>query len=275
MGRMGGGSLKARLLIGVVVAGFALFTYFFASEDENLYTREKEKVAWKEESQEVQFGLTAMKELVPQFGGRSDDVQAQRELEAIGAELIVALEKMTKITDHPYEYSFTLLDDDQTVNAFALPGGPMFVTEALYYKLNRAQLAGVMGHEMGHVIERHSNQRMAKQKLGQGLTGAAVMASGDYNTAQVAGMVNNFIQMKYGREDELESDAWGLDLMVLAGYDPREMIEVMNVLAEASGGSGGQPEWASTHPDPKSRISEIEAWIAKKFPDGVPEGLRR
>lgn len=263
-----------RLIIGAVMALIALGSYYFATS-ENPYTGESERVNMTPQ-QEVAMGLQAMKEMIPQFGGRTDEPNNQRVLEEVGNELLGALEAETKVEDHPYEYSFTLLNDEQTVNAFALPGGPMFITEALFHRLqNRAQLAGVMGHELGHVVERHSAERMAKQQLGQGLTGAAVIASGDMSTAQAAQMVNNFVQMKYGREHELESDELGLRLMVRAGYDPREMIGVMKILAEASGGSARAPEWASTHPDPESRITEIEAWIKKNFPDGVPDKLRK
>jgi predicted Zn-dependent protease len=200
-------------------------------------------------------------------------------VEAVGERLLVALKQMYAEQlggqPLPYEFSFTLLEDDNTVNAFALPGGPTFITEALYKRLEtEGQLAGVMGHEIGHVVHRHGAERMAKQQLTQGLTGAAVMVAGDPSAQQVASMVGNFIMMSYGREDELECDAEGIELMVRAGYDPRSMVGVMKILKEASGGGGNAPEWASTHPHPENRIELIEQKIQEMYPDGVPEGLK-
>ncbi|MCA9304546.1 MAG: M48 family metalloprotease, partial [Phycisphaerales bacterium] len=135
------------------------------------------------------------------------------------------------------------------------------------------QLAGVLGHEVGHVIERHGAQRMAKQQLTQGLVGAAGVAGDSQTAAQMAAAIGNLVNMSYGRDDELESDGWGIELMVNAGYDPRAMIGVMEILRDAGGG-GRQAEFFSTHPNPENRIEKIEAAIHKLFPNGVPDGLK-
>jgi predicted Zn-dependent protease len=88
-----------------------------------------------------------------------------------------------------------------------------------------------------------------------------------------AQMVGNMINLKYGREDELESDSYGLQFMAAAGYDPRSMIRVMEILKEASGGQG-PPEWMSSHPDPGNRSERIQAAVDKLFPQGVPADLK-
>ena len=171
-----------------------------------------------------------------------------------------------------------MLDDPETVNAFALPGGPIFITTALFNRLEtEGQLAGVLGHEIGHVVGRHSAERIANQKLTEGLTGAVVVATSDGqdpNTAaaRIAQLVGNFINMSYGREDELQSDELGVVFMAEAGYDPRSLIGVMEILEAASGGASG-PEFASTHPNPGNRVARIEETIAEVFPNGVPNGL--
>ena len=100
------------------------------------------------------------------------------------------------------------------------------------------------------------------------------MGSGDYTATQLAQMVGGMINMKYGREDELESDALGVRIMAEAGYDPRSMLRVMEVLDKASSGSR-QPEFLSTHPNPGNRLEHIKAEIAKRFPSGVPDNLKR
>lgn len=162
-----------------------------------------------------------------------------------------------------YPYSFSVANYRE-INAFALPGGPVFITEGLLRQLKtEGELAGVLGHEIGHVIARHSSERLAKQQLTQGLLSALVVGSGDYNAAQVGQLVGSMINMKYGREDELESDALGVRIMAEAGYDPKAMIRVMEVLAKASSGSR-QPEFFSTHPAPENRSARIKAEIEKR-----------
>ncbi|MNC91368.1 TPR repeat-containing protein YfgC precursor [compost metagenome] len=100
------------------------------------------------------------------------------------------------------------------------------------------------------------------------------VGSGDYSTAQIAQVVGGLINMKYGRDDEIESDRLGVRVMVDAGYDPRAMLRVMEVLAKASSGSG-RPEFLSTHPNPGNRTGQIQAEIEKRFLLGVPDGLKK
>ena len=270
-----GGSFKLRLIIGVIVALVAVGGYFFGTS-ENPFTGEDQRVGDLTPAEEVRFGLAAMPELTQQFGGESGNQEGQATVDRVGRTLLDAAYALYEVEPGSvdWKFSFTLLDDDEIVNAFALPGGPTFITDALYNQIeSEGQLAGVMGHEIGHVIHRHGAQRMAKQKLTQGLTSAAVMASGDYTAGRMAQMVGNFVQMSYGRDDELQCDREGLVLMSKAGYDPRSMIGVMEILNRASGGKGGTPEWASTHPNPENRIERIKAIIDELYPDGVPGDL--
>jgi predicted Zn-dependent protease len=161
------------------------------------------------------------------------------------------------------DWQFAVVNSHQ-INAFALPGGFIYVNRGLVERAeNLSELAGVLGHEIGHVLGRHSAERLAKQQLTQNLIGAVVVGSGGgYDTAQIAQMVGSLINMKYGREDELESDSLGLRLMREAGYDPKAMIGVMQALEKASGG-GRQPEFASTHPNPGNRIQKIREELQK------------
>jgi beta-barrel assembly-enhancing protease len=125
------------------------------------------------------------------------------------------------------------------------------------------ELAAVLGHEIGHVIARHASEHLAKAQLTQGLIGAAVIGTGDYSTAQIGQLVGSLINMRYGRDDELEADALGVRIVAESGYDPRSMIRVMEALATASGGSR-QPEFFSTHPHPQNRVARIREEIEKR-----------
>ena len=271
-GLIGGG--KGRIVVAVVIALIALVSFWFGTQ-ENPITGEKERVSLSLE-QETRMGLSSAPEMVQQMGGQvPQSSEAAQFVRQTGEKLMRESGLADKMRENnvPWQFSFTLLDDPNTVNAFALPGGPVFITTALLDRLeNEAQLAGILGHEIGHVVERHGAERMAKQQLGQQLAGAAAVGTGDLSAAQATQFISGFINMSYGRQDELESDTYGLNYMIEAGYDPREMVRVMEILKEASGG-GGQPEFMSTHPLPESRIEDIKAFVEKKFPDGVPESL--
>lgn len=262
-------------IIALVMAGIALFRYF-GSQQINATTGEKQHVGITT-GQEIALGLQAAPEMEQQYGGPSHDIQGQRLVEEVGNRLL----RIPSLQKNPYKFQFHLLADTDTINAFALPGGQIFITTALARKLRtEGQLAGVLGHEVGHVIERHSAQQIAKQQLSQGLTGAAVLATYDPNNprsqggAAIATLVANLVNLKYGRNDELQSDREGVKYMAEAGYDPRAMIGVMQVLQESAKG-GRTPEFFSTHPNPENRSQRIKEAIQKQFPNGVPDGLKK
>ncbi|MEX2171625.1 MAG: M48 family metallopeptidase [Pirellulales bacterium] len=267
---------KMRLIMAAVIALIAVVSYYGMPGDVNQITGESERVALTEEADEMALGLQALPQVMDQHGGPTNDANAQRHVKQIGNELVRALAEAIASDGRqiPYKFDFHLLADPQLVNAFALPGGQIFITEALYSQLEtEGQLAGVLGHEVGHVIERHGNKRMAKDKLFSGLAMAGGVAGGDVESARMSQAVAQMVSMSHGREDELASDKWGVKLTAMAGYDPRAMIGVMEVLDRAGGG-GGQPEFFSTHPKPANRVEYIEGVIAEEFPEGVPEGLK-
>ena len=265
---------NSRFIIGAVVLLIGLIGYFGKSSI-NPVTGEKQHVSLTQD-QEVALGLQAAPQMAEEFGGLDPDEDAQRLVQQVGEKLVTS----GPGSKTEYKFNFHLLRDPQTVNAFALPGGPVFVTRALFDRLqNEAQLAGVLGHEVGHVLERHSAEQMARTQLAQSVVGAAgVAASDDHGHGQTAYMAAAFAaqmaQLKYGRNDELEADHWGIKNMSGAGYDPREMIAVMEILKQSSGGSR-QPEFMSSHPDPGNREQKLEAEIQQDFPSGVPSDLTK
>lgn len=262
-----------RLLIAAVIAIFSLITYFGARQT-NPVTDEVQNISLTPE-QEVVLGQQAAPEMIAQFGGPSVNEQLQAQIDQIGQKILGSSEA----SEAPYPFEFTVLADQSIVNAFALPGGQIFVTEGLLALLqSEGEVAGVLAHEIVHVVGRHSAEQVARAQLTEGLTGAAVMATYDpanpstQQSAAMAQLIGQTINMKYGRDDELESDRLGVQYMADAGYDPRALIRVMQVLDEANQGQN-PPEFLSTHPDPGRRVEQIEAAIAERFPQGVPEGL--
>lgn len=258
-----------KFIIAILIAAVSLVSYWCSTE-QNEFTGEEQRVSMTVD-QEIALGLQAAPEMAAQYGGLHPDQEAAASVKAIGQRIV----QQTKAGETPYQFDFHLLADDQTVNAFALPGGQIFITAALLSRLeNEDQLAGVLGHEIGHVVARHSAEQLAKAQLTQGLTGAAAIAmydpeTGSQSGAVVAAMVGKLLNMRYGREDELESDRLAVRLTGESGYDPRAMIGVMRILEAASGGASG-PEFTQTHPNPGNRIAEIERAIQEEYPNGIP-----
>jgi predicted Zn-dependent protease len=256
-----GSGCSGRLLIAAAIAAFSLFSYFSSRQD-NPVTGETQYIDISPE-QEIALGLEAAPQMAAEFGGLDENAQDQAIVDEIGNRIV----QSSPAGSSPYQFDFHLLDDDQTINAFALPGGQIFITRALYDQLStEGELAGVLGHEIGHVVARHSAEHIAKAKLTEGLTGAAVIAAYDpenpssASRAQIALLVGQLINLKFGRDDELESDYLGVCFINDSGYDPNELVGVMQVLASARTGNQ-PPEFFSTHPNPENRVQRIQQAI--------------
>ena len=265
------------LLIALIIAVVGFFMYLTQTET-NPVTGVKQHISLSPE-QEIRLGLQAAPTMIAHMGGKipSSDPRAQ-EVQKIGQQIA------SRTTAHkgPWRYQYHVLADSKTVNAFALPGGQIFITLALLNRLQtEAQLAGVLAHETGHVIERHSAEQMAKNQLGQILVLATGVGASDsthsgraQQAAAVASIVNQVTQLRYSRKDELEADEWGLRLMTEAGYDPKAMLEVMQILEKAAPG-GHTPEILLTHPYPEHRIQHIKAYLEKHPPSShLTEGRK-
>jgi predicted Zn-dependent protease len=262
---------RSRLLIALVVAAISLLGYFGSSVF-NPITEENQHVAGITPEQEVALGLQAAPEMAQQFGGLDPNPEFQSRVDQIGERLV----SRSAAGESPYRFEFHVLDDPETINAFALPGGQIFITDGLLRRLKTdGQIAGVLGHEIAHVVARHGAEHIAKQQLTQGLTGAAVLATYDPNnpssrtSAAVAAMIGQLVNMRFGRQDELESDRLGVRFSSEAGYDPRSLIALMKILDQSSQGNR-PPEFFSTHPNPENRIARIQEAIRERYPDGVP-----
>ncbi|WP_299000229.1 M48 family metalloprotease [Flagellimonas sp. S174] len=247
------GSWKIRILIGLAIVVFA-FIQRCSNQEENPYTGRVQNINMTAE-QEIAIGLQSAPEMAQQHGGLYPDERMQALVDAVGNRLV----QNSIARETPYDFDFHLLADNRTINAFALPGGQCFITYALFSQLNESQLAGVLGHEIGHVIGRHSAERIAESSFWQTLTMGANVG-GDMG-GLVSGIGQNTL-LKNGRGDELESDELGVLLMIQSGYDPNEMIKVMQIL-KAAAGPNRVPEFQSTHPDPENRIEKIRDAIKK------------
>ncbi|MBN8568382.1 MAG: M48 family metalloprotease [Ignavibacteria bacterium] len=248
-------NFKGRIIIGIIIAIIGVITYFSKTET-NPITGEKQRVSLSVD-QEIQLGLQAAPELIQEMGGEARDSKLNAYIDKVGNRVLSS----TEAGKSPFQFEFYLLADNKTVNAFALPGGQVFITMGLYKLLTTEdQLAGVLGHEIGHVINRHGSEHMAKQQLTQQLVQATQVASGGYDQGMIAQYVGQMMNLKYGRDDEIESDKYGVKYLVESGYKPEAMIEVMEILNDASG-KNKSPEFLSSHPNPENRIQKIKEYI--------------
>ncbi len=220
------------------------------------------------ESEEIEMGREADGPITESFG--------LYESEALQAMVTNLGNEMASRSERPaLPWSFKLVDDPM-VNAFALPGGFIFVTRGIMAALNsEAELAGVLGHEIGHVTARHSASQMSRQQLQQiGLGVGSVLSS---DVASVAGVLSaglGLLNLSYSRGDESQSDELGVRYMSRAGYDPNALVGVFETLALAGGGGGSVPGWAATHPDPVNREEDIREIIGASGQD-YSEYIRR
>jgi beta-barrel assembly-enhancing protease len=271
------GRMRAQLIIAIVIAVMGIIGYL-SKRDVNPVTKEAQYVAMNPK-QEIALGLQAAPQMAAEMGGTVPTSDPRAAIVAQIGDHIVKSSDAGK-AESPYRetFRFHLLQDPDTINAFALPGGQIFITVGLYSKLqNESQLAGVLGHEIGHVIHRHASEHMAKGQLGGMLATAVGVGASDerghgYSAAVIAQVANQAIQLKFSRSDESESDAYGIKYIVQAGYDPRGMLGVMQILKEASKGARG-PSFMMSHPLPDDRLQEIAARIKEMFPSGIPKEL--
>ena len=216
--------------------------------------------------QEVALGIQESPKMIQEFGGESPKSELRAYVKEVGDRLAAAaIQADPSLAQLPWE--FTLLNSD-VVNAFALPGGKVFITRGMAGKLtSEAQLAGVLGHEIGHVAARHTNERIASAQWAQlGIGAAGALAGAEYGQiAQALGSQGaGFWLLSYGRDQESESDALGLRYMVASGYNPIGQQQVMEVLASMDQ-AGRQPEFLSTHPYPEERINNIQLAISEQY----------
>ncbi|MFC0604013.1 M48 family metalloprotease [Winogradskyella pulchriflava] len=247
------GNFKVRILIFIAIAAFA-YLRKCSQEEVNPYTGKKQAISLSPQ-EEIAIGLQSAPSMAQQHGGLHPNNEYQAFVDNVGNKLV----NNSVAKETPYKYDFHLLADENTINAFALPGGQIFITYALFSQLeNESQLAGVLGHEIGHVLGKHSNERITNANFWKVLA----MGSSAIDMGGVAQQIGNGSLLKNGRGDELESDELGVQFMINAGYNPEEMIGVMQIL-KAAAGPNRVPEMQSTHPDPENRIEKIREAIRK------------
>lgn len=207
---------------------------------------------------DVKLGRDASRQVEQQFPLLNDN-QTERYVENIGARLVAAIPPEFQQPSFSYEFDVVNASD---INAFALPGGPMYVNRGMIEAAkNEGEMAGVMAHEISHVALRHATAQATKQssvgsQLGTiGLIlGGAIF--GGQSGAQLGAMGAQVLQTRYSRDYETQADILGSQILANAGYDPRDLANIFRTI-EGQRSGGRAPEWMSTHPDPGNRYQNI------------------
>jgi len=212
------------------------------------------------ESQELAMGKQYDQQLVVEMGLYDDSALAGY-VQSLGLRL-AALSERPQLP-----WTFRLVDDP-VVNAFAVPGGYIYVTRGILANMgSEAQLVSVLGHEIGHVTARHTAKQITQQQVfGLGLSVGAMFSP------TIAGLASNAVQilfLKFSRDDESQADELGFRYMRAAHYDPREAADMFSQLSRVTNAGGGRlPEWQSTHPDPGNRVIAAQQRLAESQIEG-------
>jgi len=253
--RQGRWRATAVALAFVVAAAHALPAQTVIKPPKNKYTPE----------QDVQIGREAAAEVRKQYPIINDERIASY-LDRLGRKLVAAAPP--ELNNPVFEYSFTPVNLKE-INAFALPGGPMFVNRGMFDAAKtEGEVAGVMAHELSHVLLRHGTANATKAQGFQfgALAGAIAGAIVGGGWGEVISQGSQFglgtWLLKYSREYEKQADLLGAQMMARAGYDPRALAHMFETIERESKGQGG-PQWMSDHPDPGNRSGYIAAEAAK------------
>jgi predicted Zn-dependent protease len=221
-------------------------------------------------SDDIAIGAKMADEFTNTNGGTLDHAQINNYVSTLG-------KRLAEVSELPQlDWQFTVLDSQQ-INAFALPGGHVYMSRGLLEKMsNEAQLAGVLGHEIGHVTARHSSQRISQAMLVQGVAvGLAIGgAASDEDwltwTGVGVGAGGGLYLLSFSRDNESEADSLGIRYMTKLGYNPWGQVQVMEILKEAAGKEGSKlEEFFSTHPLSSTRIERLSREIEEKYPGAV------
>ena len=236
----------------ILAAGTALAMTFAAAAPAPLAAQSR-AISQSERAQ----GDQAHPQLLQQYGGALGGPQ-DAYVARVGRRIAV----QSGLANSERDFRVTLLNSADN-NAFAIPGGYVYVTRQLLALMNdEAELAAVLGHEVGHVAARHSRSRSRTSTVGSVLAGLLGAVTGSSSVGQIAGQAAQLYTLRFSRQQELQSDDLGVRYLASAGYDPLAMSTVLRSLAgqnyidqRSAGGTGARPEWASTHPDPAGRVT--------------------
>ncbi|HEX9961365.1 MAG TPA: M48 family metallopeptidase [Pyrinomonadaceae bacterium] len=256
--------LKALALVWtLLILATAGFAQTRISMPRNKYKVEDDVKLGRDASRQVEQQMPVM-----------NDAEATRYVQEVGRRLVNAIPP--EFQQSQFRYTFQIINA-RDINAFALPGGPMYVNRGMIEAArNEGEMAGVMAHEISHVALRHATAQATKQSnpLNQILGGVAILGGailgGETGAVLGQSIYKGVFVNPYSRDYETQADVLGAQIMARAGYDPRDLANMFQTIAQQSGGSRS-PEWLSSHPDPGNRFNNInrEASLLRVSPEPI------
>lgn len=227
----------------------------------NPITGQEELMFSGDYEEDIAIGKQYAPEVEKELKGKIEDEALQNYIDGVG-------KKISPVSHNPnFDYHFVAVND-KSINALTLPGGYIFITKGLLLKLtSEAQLAGVLAHEIVHVVARDMANMMSRE-IGMNILLIAIASSTSSEGAQtVAQLTSQILSLQYSREDEKTADLGGMDYMVRAGYNPYGIVETMQMLQNED--SIRPVEFLSTHPSPENRIDYLRARIQSRYANSV------
>lgn len=264
---------RRRIILGIaaVVGAIALLAYLGAQE----YAPKSESKAGDApaaafnpatltQSNEIALGLKASPALVAQYDGLSSSADQKALVMRVGS-AVAGTETASKAG---WKFQFQLLAEPNILNAFALPGGQIFITSGLLNRLlTEGEVAAVMAHQIAHVLSRDAVKKLAAD---MGAEGAPVL-----NADEMEGFLSSqLVGVHFSTEQEAAADALTVKLLRETGYSPNALLGLLKILSTAYY-AGAEVEYFTTHPNASNRVAAIQAAIAKEFPDGVPDTMSK
>jgi len=248
--------MRKKLTLLILASPF----YFFIGCVTNPITGQDELMLFSPQ-QDIELGRKYAPEVEKQLGGRIENQTLQNYIDSVGR-------RIAAVSHNPdFEYHFVALND-KSVNAFALPGGYIFIARGMLEKLEtEAQLAAILAHEITHVVARDTMNVMSNQIGIDALLSAVTSESTPTGVATAANLTNQIIGLSYSREDEMTADLGGLDYMTWAGYDPYGMVDAIRMLQRLQESEPRPIEFFSTHPSPENRLGYLTQKIQTQYPN--------
>jgi predicted Zn-dependent protease len=252
--------LQKLVLFAALFCGMCFFTGCAV----NPITGEDELMLFPDQ-QDIDIGRQYAPEVEKELNGRIEDQVLQNYIDRVG-------QRIARISHRPdFDYHFVAVND-KSINAVALPGGYIFITRGMLLKLkSESQLAGVLAHEIIHVVARDTANMMSKQIGMDILFVAAMTQTTSEGALTMADLARQIVALKYSRDDERDADIYGMDYMVRAGFNPNGAVDTMQMLEQED--SVRAVEFMSSHPSPENRVSYLQARIQTHYFNSIKDTI--
>lgn len=238
----------------ILIISLLSFFLFFRKTQINPVTGKKQHISMTIQ-QEIELGLQCAPDIAAKYGGLHPDTEIQNRIKNIGQKLV----SVSQLSKSPYQFDFHVLADSQTINTVSFPGGQIFITNGLLKLLHTDdEIAAVLSHEIGHVISRHTTEKLSEFNILESFKDSANI-SAEYTPSEISNYISDILKLTFNVTEEEEADDLGIKNLVNAGYNPNSFPNVLTVLKEKS----DETDFLNRHPISENRIDHVKITIRK------------